>query len=465
MVKTTNQKINKKIFWKKSLKIIVPIVLSQMLIISVGFVDNFMITGYDKAQNHLTAVGAGAEMWFATSSIYMAVGILFSIFYAQFNAKEDKTNFKQAFKINVHFTMVISFVVSSLMLILAPQLMNLFFLSDSHTNATIAKDLSITYFRILASANIFASIAFLLLNPLVTIGKTKYLLIVSTVSLITNAIFDYIFIYPLDLGATGASISTAISFFVEMLLAIYLFYKNKHTFIGVGNIFNIDKKMLKMFFKRSWMVLTFSLMSWSLVGMTIVWANMFGSELIKSMSIAYAVSSIMFTIFPAINQSIKIIIGKELGKDNFKLAKYYSKILIFPILLITVIIALIGFGFAFTLPTLLIKDPEYQDYARWMIIVYSIAIFSFVANSYYTGMLEAGGKQWQVAFLNYFSQIWAVLPIAIICGPYVLDYSFKVTFICSQSVMFLVAGISFIIYSRFKWMKNLNNHKDLQEKE
>ncbi|TCG11320.1 MATE family efflux transporter [Mycoplasma todarodis] len=464
MTTSIKEKVNKKEFWKKSLKIIIPIVLSQMLIISVGFVDNFMITGYDKAQNHLTAVGAGAEMWFATSSIYMAVGILFSIFYAQFNAREDKTNFKEAFKINVHFTVVISILISILMLVLAPQLMGLFFLSDSHANATIAKELSITYFRILASANIFASIAFLLLNPLVTIGKTKYLLIVSAVSLVTNAIFDYVFIYPLDLGATGASISTAISFFVEMLLAIYLFYRNRHTFSGVGNLFKVDKRMLKMFFKRSWMILTFSLMSWSLVAMTVIWANMFGSELIKSMSIAYAVSSIMFTIFPAINQSIKIIIGKELGKGNFELAKYYSKILILPIMTITAVIASIGFGLAFTLPNFLIQDPEYQGYARWMIIVYSIAIFSFVANSYYTGMLEAGGKQIQVAILNYFSQIWAVLPIAIICGPYVLDYGFKVTFICSQAVMFIVAGISFIIYSRFKWMKNLNDHKDLQEK-
>ncbi len=132
---------------------------------------------------------------------------------------------------------------------------------------------------------------------------------------------------------------------------------------------------------------------------------MFGSELIKSMSIAYAISSIMFTIFPAINQSIKIIIGKELGRGNFELAKYYSKILILPIMAITAVIASIGFGLAFTLPNVLIQDSEYQDYARWMIIVYSIAIFSVVANSYYTGMLEAGGKQAQVALLNYFSQL------------------------------------------------------------
>ncbi|NQZ29520.1 MAG: MATE family efflux transporter [Mycoplasmatales bacterium] len=462
MNSTIETKINKKVFWKKSLKVLIPIVLSQMLIISVGFVDNFMITGYDEAQHHLTAVGAGAEMWFATSSIYIAVGILFSIFYAQFNAKENKDNFKQTFKINIYFTFIISIFVSILMVVLAPQLMSLFFLSDAPTKASVAKELSITYFRILASANIFASIAFLLLNPLVTIGKTKYLLIVSAVSLITNALFDYIFIYPFDLGAMGASISTAISFFIEMVLAFYFFYKNKSVFKGMGGVFNINKKILKMFLKRSWMILTFSLMSWSLVAMTIVWANMFGSELIKSMSIAYAVSSIMFTIFPAINQSIKIIIGKELGRGNFTLAKHYSKILILPILLITFIISIIGFSFAFILPVLLIKDPEYQDYARWMIIVYSIAIFSFVANSYYTGMLEAGGKQIQVAFLNYFSQIWAVLPIAIICGPYVLDYNFKITFICSQTVMFIVAGISFTIYSRFKWMTNLNNHKDLQ---
>ncbi len=181
----------------------------------------------------------------------MAVGILFSIFYAQFNAQKNKQNFKEAFKINIHFTLIISVLISIMMLTLAPQFMRLFFLSDSHQNANIAEGISVRYFRILSSANVFASIAFLLLNPLVTMGKTKYLLIVSAASLAANAIFDYIFIYPLDMGAQGAAISTALSFFIEMLLAFYFFYKHKDIFKGMGNVFKIDKRILKMFLKRS----------------------------------------------------------------------------------------------------------------------------------------------------------------------------------------------------------------------
>ncbi|WP_168388313.1 MATE family efflux transporter [Mycoplasma marinum] len=448
-----------KIFWKKSLKIIIPVVLSQMLIIAVGFVDNFMITGYDSAQNHLTAVGAGAEMWFGFSSIYISIGILFSIFYAQFSCDKDK--FTQTFKINIHFSFGIMIITSLIMFFLAQPIINLFFMSDDSTNSQIAFKIAVDYFKILALGNIFVSVSYLLLNPLITLGKTKYLLIVSAISLLTNTLFDYIFIYPLDLGATGAAISTSGSFFIQMILSIIIAIKNKSIYSNFGSIFLLDKKLTKIFLKRSWMILSFSLMNASFVALTILWSNMFGSELMKSMAIAYAISSVMFTIFPAINQSVKIIIGSELGKGEFAIAKQYSKKLVWPIFVVSTIVVIFGIISGATLPKYLINGQHYKEMAQWMIYTYSTSLYAFAINSYYSCLLEAGGGQLSVSFLNYFTQIWLVIPLAIICGPWVIGLGFKWTFFIAQMSMFSVALASFLVYLRFNWLNNLNEHKDL----
>ena len=132
---------------------------------------------------------------------------------------------------------------------------------------------------------------------------------------------------------------------------------------------------------------------------------MFGSALIKSMAIAYAVSSIMFTIFPAINQGIKIIIGTKLGAGLFEEAKLISKYLFRVIIMIVAVMVVLGIVGAFTLPSLLINDETYKEKAMVMILVYSSVIFFFGTNAYFLGILEIGGHKWQPTIFNYFSQL------------------------------------------------------------
>lgn len=246
--KATDIKFDKA-FIKRMMRIIIPIIISQMIMVAVQFVDNFAIAQYDTAQNHLAAVGIGAEIWFGMSGIYMGVGIVFAILYAQFHSKENNTKFKSIFKINIHTSAIIMIASSLLMYFLADQLVDLFFLNQQ--GSSVPKGLAIDYLQILSLGNIFISIAYMLVNPLVIMGKTKYMLIIAVVSLLSNSLMDYIFIYPLDLGSQGAAISTVASYFISLLIAIFLFMRNIKYFKGMGNIFKIDKKMFMFFVKRS----------------------------------------------------------------------------------------------------------------------------------------------------------------------------------------------------------------------
>lgn len=458
MIKTQTIKFDKA-FIKRMMKIIVPIVLSQMLMVVVGFVDNFMIAKYDVAQNHLAAVGIGAEIWFGMSAIYSSVGAVFAVLYAQFHASENQSKFKSIFKINVHVGLVFALGVSLILYFLAPQLVGLFFLNQEGSIAP--KSIAIDYVKILALGNIFISIAYMLVNPLVIMGKTKYLLIIAITSILTNTMLDYIFIYTLDMGAQGAAISTVVSYFISLLLAIYFFIKNIDYFKGLGNIFKWDKKMFIFFLKRSWMIITITMMVWSFVSITIVLTSMYGSSLMKSLSIGYAIISVIFTMLASISSVIKIVVSKELGNSNFGAAKVLAKYLFRVVMMNIIGLALLGTLAAFTLPQLLINNAQDQNNARDLILIMSWAMVGFGIQTYFVGILEAGGSQMYPAILNYYTTFWLVVPILIICGPWVAGLDFAPSYAIAHFSIILPAIAGYIIYRKDKWLVNLNEHKDL----
>lgn len=449
-----------KVFVKKNLKIIIPIILSQMLFVAVGFVDNFMITKYDEAQNHLVAVGNAAEIWFAFSAFYMAMGALFGTLYAQFYANPDKSNFKQTFKVNIHFVLALTLVTSLIMYFMAPILMSPFFTKDAVINQ-VALDLSIDYIRIIALGNIFVSLSTLFVTPLVMMGKAKYVLIITLISLFTNIIFDYIFIYTLDQGAPGAAWSTTLSYFIQLGVSIYLFIRNKDVFKGMGNIFKLDKKILKLTFARSWMVISISALNISLAGTSILWTAMYGSEIMKSLSIAYAISGIMFTIFPAAGQATKIVVGQYLGASEFDNAKAAAKYQLWLIMGCAAVLSLVGLIISFVLPNALINDSKYANYSAWVIRGFCVAMFGYLITAYFMGVIETSGATVVPAIMNYFSQIWLAIPVAIIAGAWVCGVPFVETFWISSCSIYAIGPISYLIYKQNKWLKNLNEHKTL----
>lgn len=76
---------------------------------------------------------------------------------------------------------------------------------SSHDSVLLAENLSVKYIRIIAAGNVFATISYMILLPMLSVGKTKYSLIVAGVSLVSNLILDYILIYVADLGSDGAA--------------------------------------------------------------------------------------------------------------------------------------------------------------------------------------------------------------------------------------------------------------------
>lgn len=96
------------------------------------------------------------------------------------------------------------------------------------TNDTIIIDMGSTYLRICSCLSL-GSIGYSVYERLLQAsGKTMLSTIAQISGALTNIILDYLFIYPLKMGVSGAAWATVIGQFVSLLVAMYFhYYKNK----------------------------------------------------------------------------------------------------------------------------------------------------------------------------------------------------------------------------------------------
>ena len=96
------------------------------------------------------------------------------------------------------------------------------------TKNEIVIEMGVSYLMICCTLSI-GSIGFAIYERfLQATGNTLYSTIAQIAGAITNIIFDYIFIYPLNMGVKGAAIATIMGQFVSLIIAMLFHYlKNK----------------------------------------------------------------------------------------------------------------------------------------------------------------------------------------------------------------------------------------------
>ncbi|WKX02359.1 MATE family efflux transporter [Candidatus Mycoplasma mahonii] len=450
------------IFFRQSLKILVPIVLSQVVVVAISFMDGIMVNSYERIGQppkvDYAAVGIAGEIWFGFQAFFSATAIIFSILYSHF-AHNQKT-FTDVAKFNFWYSLVVTTVITLIMYFAASPIVNLFFLSSESTDSQIIKQIATNYLKIIALGHLFISFAWAMLNPLAIKGKAKYALYVSLVSLGLNIVFDYIFIYELDLGAEGSAWATTISYAVEFGIVTFFVWWHKGWFKGFWstNIFIMNKFVVKEVLRRSWLFFTFVLMQVSIAASTFIYVNLYSTNIIKPMTVAYMVAGIMFSVFTGINRSVKIFIGTLLGEGKFEEARKTATKLWFSIVFLTsifVVLALISTAF---LPQAMLDSKSNIRVAKIMIYTFAGSVIAYTCAQYFSAILETSGFQLVPNLLNYFFHTWLVIPMIFILSYLGLGWSFEVNFIVCQCLYFIPAILIYFDYKRYKWLKRIKEY-------
>ncbi|MCC3160993.1 MAG: polysaccharide biosynthesis C-terminal domain-containing protein, partial [Mollicutes bacterium PWAP] len=455
---TFNNKWYEKSFFKMSMFLLLPVIFGSILNVTVSFVDTFAITHYGKQSENLTSVSTGGEIFFILQSIVLGISSLFSIFYAQYYAARKKEKFKEVFKLNIIITVTLIILGSLILFLFSDPLTSLFIhkgdVADDGGLFSIAYQNSITYLKIMSLSYIFFAIGTLLVFPLIMMGKTKYQLYLSLISLIINIILDIIFIYVLDLGVEGCAWATVVSFIIQSILALWLLIKNKEWMFIDWRIFNITKDLLKMSAKRSIFIIGNTTFSISLVILTILSSDVYGSDIIKVLGVCYSIAGIFYTAFDAVKNGVRIIIGYSLGKSEFSKAQLFAKKLSFTILFIVFLFSIFGVALAFGMPWLLLNKKQDIWNSIYLISIFAVTLIFEIFYIYWFSIQEVGGQIiWSMIF-NHFVYIWIIVPF------YVLSiYFFKTSFINASIIRSLwsipIMFISFYTFKKNKWLKTI----------
>ena len=172
-----------------------------------------------------------------------------------------------------------------------------------------------------------------------------------------NIVFDYIFIFPLNMGIFGAVLATGFSPIVSILILSVLFIKKENTFYIVKPNIHIKK-----FFEISSLGISFLITELSsgfvMIAFNIVILSIAGNIGVAAYGITANIALVIIAIFTGIGQGIQPIISSNYGND-----KNINKIYKYAVILsssIAVLVYIVTSVFANEITLLFNRDNNFE---------------------------------------------------------------------------------------------------------
>lgn len=325
----------KKLIWKLGLPMIVSMVLQALYnVVDSIFVAN--IEGEGALANEALTYAFPIQILIIAIGVGTGVGL-----NALLSKNLGERNKELVNKIagNGIFLALIIYVVFLLFGLFGSE----WFISLFTVNAEVI-NMGTTYLMICCSLSL-GSIGFTIYERfLQATGKTLYSTIAQISGALINVIFDYIFIFPLNMGVAGAAWATVLGQFVSMLVAmIFHYFANKEI---SGNVKYIKPKLdiIKGIYKIGVSAaLMQGLLSIMMAGMNAILgtANANPTILVGSFGIYYKIQQIaLFSCF-GLSNTIITILSFNYGMKDKQRSKECIKYGIIDTLIVTLIITIL----------------------------------------------------------------------------------------------------------------------------
>lgn len=311
------------IFSKKNLiALIIPLMIEQLLAVSVGMVDSIMVASVGEAA--VSGVSLVDAINILLINIFAALATGGAVVAGQYigNNKSDKA--KSAGEQLIVFVTIISLVIMVLMLVGRSFILNVVFGAIDHDVSNYAN----TYMTI-----VFFSIPFIAIYNsgaalFRTMGNSKITMNTSIIMNGINVIGNAILIYGFGMGVVGVAIPTLISRAVAAIIILVLL-RDEKLVINVRQYFKFkfDKLMIRNILRvgipngiENSMFQLGKLLLLSVV-------SGFGTSAIAANAVANTVTGFQMLPSAAIGLGLITVISQSVGANDYEQARYYTKIL------------------------------------------------------------------------------------------------------------------------------------------
>lgn len=305
-------------FYKKTVFLMLPVVLQQLITIGINFMDNLMIGGFGETQ--IAAASFANQFYSFFQFICMGLGSGAVVMSSQFWGRKELSPMRSTAAIAMRLT-IIACMAFTLLAVAFPDVILRIFTNDAGVIAV-----GTPYMRLIGMTFLLSGLSSTATYLLRSVGNVNIPLMGSIAAFILNLFFNWIFIFG-KFGAprlelVGAAIGTIIARVFEFLFVFgYFLFKDGKFAFRPKHFLLSGKELHKQYYQYSIPVL----ISDTLLGLSLALTSVILGHISEEISAANAIVNSVVQLTSVLNMGMAgaaaIVIGNTIGEGDIPKAK------------------------------------------------------------------------------------------------------------------------------------------------
>lgn len=458
-----NLDIKDKAFYKKVLKIAVPIALQGLITTGINMMDTVMVGAIGETE--LSAVSLANQFITIFHILCMGIGMGASVLVSRYYGMGDKSSLKKTVSIMLRLCVGMALLFCVVTALFPRQIMKIYTTEQDIIN------LGIDYLRYSVVTYFLLGLSLTCTIVLRNVGKVKMPLYTSIASFFINVGANYIFIFGVEaigipkMGIIGAAVGTLIARIFEFaVICGYLFFKDKEIGFRIKDIFKPVGALWKEYIRISIPVLISDgilALGNNSVAMVI---GRLGESFVAANAVTAVAQQLSSVMIQGFSQAGSIITGYTLGEGDREKAHRQGYSFLFIGIVFGIIAALMITVISTPLISAYNLSEETQLIAKELMLSISIIIVFQATNSIMTKGVLRGGGDTKVLMLADNIFLWvASIPLGIVAGLVLHLPAFWIYFALKIDQV-LKAFWCVIRLRSGKWIKKIHSDDELNNK-
>ena len=405
------QEMTRKEMFNLIVELSIPSILAQITTVMMFFIDAAMVGHLGTKAS--AAIGLVESSTWLCGSINSAVAMGFSVQVAHFIGSNDFVKAREVFRHGIRFALIFSTIVALVGISISGHLP--YWLGG---DASIAGDASM-YFMIFMMAIPAFQMSSLSANMLKCSGNMRIPSMVSILVCLLDVVFNYIFIYLLDLGVCGAAIGTAIAISVGAIISSWfvMVRSSMLSLVGRGEHFRYVSTYLRNAMGISApMAFQGILMGIAQVVSTMIVAPL-GNIAIAANTFAITVESLCYMPGYGIGEAATTLVGQSIGAGRRNLCRSFAAMSIGSGMVVMALMGVIMYVFAPEMMGLLTPVADIKANGAAALRIEAFAEPLFAASIIGYSVCVGAGDTKVPALMNLFSMWMVRLSLAALLAP------------------------------------------------
>lgn len=301
-------------FYKMTALLIVPIMIQNLISVSLAFFDTFMVGMLGEAE--MAAVTLANVPMFIIQFLTFGFQSGASVLISQFWGKKDLDSINRVLGISLYIggTITLAF---ALLLFFAPH-----FVMGLLTNNAVLAKIAADYARIIGFSYFLNALTGIYIGAHRSMENASLGMIVFSISMVTNTFLNWVLIFgnlgAPAMGVSGAALATLIARILELAITMGYALKNKRFPLRIKPMLWPGKMLVSRFFKYSTpVVLNETLWALGTSMYSVIMGHMADSkQILTALTISSNVEKVFTVVSFSIATATAVIIGKEVGMGS-----------------------------------------------------------------------------------------------------------------------------------------------------